>query len=214
VTAATDRLPTEFPKDVAEHEMAVLLDDGLYRHVRFSKPGTWSMGFDLTTWPGYLCFSGDMGCYVFSRLPDMFKFFRQAGVGPIDFRYWAEKVQAADRSVGIEEFSPALFRDAVERCVSLYGGAGGGEDEPAVPQDLRDAVGDRVLSRADDGEHEALRAAMEFEHEGFTFRDFWEYGVRDYTYRFLWCCHAIAWAVRQWDAAGAGPEAPEETSRP
>ena len=28
--------------------------------------------FDIVTWPGYLCYSGDMGCFVFTRLPDMF----------------------------------------------------------------------------------------------------------------------------------------------
>ena len=66
----------DFLKDVAAHEMEILRDDGVYRHIRFKKPGTWCMHFDLVTWPGYLAYSGDMGCYVFSRLNDMFEFFR------------------------------------------------------------------------------------------------------------------------------------------
>ncbi len=70
--------PTEqsFLEAVAKHEMHVLHEDGLYRHIRFKKPGTSCMHFDLITYPGYLVYSGDMGCYVFSRLPDMFELFR------------------------------------------------------------------------------------------------------------------------------------------
>ena len=41
-----------FAEDVAEHELTVRRDDGLYRHLRFQKPGTWIYGFDLITWPG------------------------------------------------------------------------------------------------------------------------------------------------------------------
>ena len=65
-----------FLRDVAEHEMIVVRDDGVHRHIRFKKPGTSCMHFDLITWPGYLCYTGDMGTYVFSRLTDMFEFFR------------------------------------------------------------------------------------------------------------------------------------------
>jgi hypothetical protein len=191
------RHPTEasFLRDVAGHEMTVRLDSGLYRSIRFQRPGTWNMAFDIATWPGFLCFSGDMGCYVFSRVPDMLEFFRGKPEGPlrIDLGYWAEKVQAQDRCCGVEEYSPEKFRERVDWWLTS-----GGDEGP--PQDLRDAVADEVLSRADDGEHEAMRAAMEFEHEGFRFEDFWEARVRDYTHRFVWCCYALAWAVRKYDA--------------
>lgn len=93
-----------FLRDVKDHVMEIRQDDGLYRSIRFQKPGRWTYGFDITTWPGYLCISGDMGCFVFARLPDMFEFFR--GQKPhikgdktlgINLGYWAEKVQAQDR---------------------------------------------------------------------------------------------------------------------
>lgn len=54
----------------------MLHEDGIYRHIRFRQPGTMCMHFDLITWPGYLCYTGDMGTYVFTRLADMFEFFR------------------------------------------------------------------------------------------------------------------------------------------
>lgn len=42
-----------FDVDVAEHKMTVLRDEGLYRHLRFQKPGTSCYYFDLVTWPGH-----------------------------------------------------------------------------------------------------------------------------------------------------------------
>jgi hypothetical protein len=190
------RLPDEasFLKDVAGHEMTVRHDDGLYRSARFCKPKSWSMGFDITTWPGYLCISGDMGCYVFSRVPDMFEFFRCDIPGKtglhVDLGYWAQKVAAADRADGLKEYSPDLFRAGIARWL---------DDAEASPE-LRKAVADEVLAYADDGEHEAMRAALDFEHEGFRFDDFYEVAVREFTYRFVWACYAIAWAVTKYDA--------------
>ncbi len=185
--------------------MAILRDDGLYRHLRFRRPTTWAYGFDITTWPGYLCFSGDMGCYVFSRIPDMLEFFRDGRSDGqplrVDLGYWSEKVQAMDRCGGLETYSPDRFREAIDRWL----------DDAGASHDLRMAVADEVLSRADDGEHEAVRAAMGFEHDGFQFDTFWEVRVREPSVRIIWCCYALAWAVRKYDeralvpAAGGAP---------
>ncbi len=65
-----------FLKDVANHEMQIIRDDGVQRHLRFKKPGTMCYHFDLITWGGHLCYTGDMGTYVFTRVHDMFDFFR------------------------------------------------------------------------------------------------------------------------------------------
>lgn len=90
-----------FLADVAHHQLTVLRDDGLYRHLRFSKPGSNDMRFDVVTWPGFLAYSGDMGCFVFERLDDMLAFFRRPYTGPgltINERYWAEKCQEIGRA--------------------------------------------------------------------------------------------------------------------
>lgn len=42
----------EFLSDVASHSMRVLHDDGTIRHLRFSRPDTRAMSFDILTWPG------------------------------------------------------------------------------------------------------------------------------------------------------------------
>lgn len=189
-------LPTEtsFLKDVAHHKMEVLRDDGLYRHLRFQINTSWHMSFNVVTWPGYLAFTGDMGSFIFSRCPDMLEFFRGGGSRlSFDPGYWGEKVQAADRNSGVEEYSPDKFRRRIAEWL----------DEAEATPELRKAVKDEVLAYADDGEHEAIRAACDFEHgqsPTFRFSDFWEVNVKEYTYRFLWCCYAVAWAVQQYDA--------------
>jgi len=67
----------QFLADVAGHKMTVLLDNGLHRHLRFrSSKDSWNMWFEIVTWPGCLMLHGDMGSWCFSRLDDMFAFFR------------------------------------------------------------------------------------------------------------------------------------------
>ena len=189
ITSVTEQ---SFLKDVREHRMTVLHDSGLYRHLRFQKPGTVIGQFDIVTWPGYLSFSGDMGSYVFSRLADMLEFFRgtPAGAIEVNLAYWAEKCQAADRNGGIKQYSPGKFREEIERWLVE------GEGSPAC----RAEVCSSVLAFADEGEYAAREAAEGFEYEGFEFRDFWEADCQEWTSRYVWCCFALAWAIRQYDA--------------
>lgn len=91
-----------FLKQTEDHELHVLHDDGLYRHLRVQAPGTRMWSWDITTWPGHLAISGDVGAgYIFAREPDMLDFFTYAGTSPryyadgapsIDVRYWTEKI--------------------------------------------------------------------------------------------------------------------------
>lgn len=200
--------PETFLQDVASHEIRVLRDDGVYRHVRFKRPDSSCLHFDLITWPGYLAYSGDMGTYVFTRLPDMFEFFRRPDNEKwhsIDRRYWAEKCEASDRD-GIREFSEDKFKRAVmERLVDWIRET---RDETSKEErrDLWDAVVcDVIQVDGDTGGHRQQIAAHEFHHKldcglTFTLEDFWEASVEDYTHRFSWCCLAIAWGIQQYDA--------------
>jgi hypothetical protein len=208
-----------FLKDVGQHVMEVLRDDGVYRHVRFRKPGTMCMHFDLITWPGYLCYTGDMGTFVFSRLQDMFEFFRtdrqcsklrghQLGINP---SYWSEKLQAVDgrrRAGGAKEYSPEKFRRVVKERLAYWMRHYGLDSEGR--HELRQLVEDEVLSYADDGDVRAFDAANDFAGEvdgqRFEFTDFWEYDLTEYTRTFLWCCYALAWGIQKYDDAKAPQE--------
>lgn len=109
----------EFLKDVAKHQVNILHDDGVYRHIRFAAPGTRCMSFDLVTWPGYLSYSGDMGDFTFSRLNDMFDFFSSKGDElSINVSYWSSKLQSTDKNGGHKEFSAEDLMSQVKETLA------------------------------------------------------------------------------------------------
>lgn len=187
----------EFLTGVEKHQLTILRDDGVCRHLIFKRPDHSNYWFELVTWNHKLCISGDMGTWVFSRLPDMFDFFRteqKDRPSPqlrINLSYWAEKCVSANRD-GIKRFSPELFRSVMWEYTV---------DNAPSRAAMREVEED-VLSRADDGEHEAINAAVNFESEdGWTLRHAWETDCTDYTYGFTWICYAIAWGIKQYDAS-------------
>ena len=230
--------PERFLRDVAGHQMTVVRDDGIYRHLRFKKPDTICMHFDLITWPGYLCYTGDMGTYVFTRLRDMFDFFRRTkskDLFALDHHYWAEKVEAGGRATrgnGVTQFSKAKFDAAVRQWVEDFAKT---EREEASElnelqlcecalDDLRAAV-EREVIGADDNDIRCFDAANDFlfgaddseawsayfgAEKPFEFTDFWEVNHDEYTHRFQWCCFALVWGIKQYDEVRAAV-APAET---
>lgn len=111
-----------FEDDTKDHKMEVVRDDGLYRHLKFrGKDGIcW---FDLVTWPHVLTIHGDCGTFVFTRIEDMFQFFRGPTINP---SYWSEKVVAEDRygGTGTERFLWCLhaIRWGIEQYDKHMGG--------------------------------------------------------------------------------------------
>lgn len=210
-----------FIKDVASHEMHVLMDNGGYRHIRFKKPGTGCMHFDLITYPGHLVYSGDMGCYVFSRLEDMFEFFRtdreykrrDGKTMAINLGYWSEKLQAVDGTrseAGATEFDEDRFKEAVIGDLVSWIRAHRDETTKDDRRELWDAVISEVIGAdGDNGGYRKQIAAHDFSHRvnsgvgDFYFRDFWDHNLTRYTYRFVWCCYALAWGIKQYDEAKA-----------
>jgi len=192
---ATDRVRERFEGETAEHQMTVLRDDGLYRHLRFQKPGTWTYGFDLVTWPGYLAIVGDCGDYVFSRVRDMVEFF-EADNGRINPQYWAEKLQAPKPDAAMR-YSEQKF---TARVAEWLGGRCEELDEAAAAA-LRQAADDQLLGREHYYEHQAHQLLADFEHDGhYPLQDAWEWSLRDYDWQFLWCCWAIVWGLGQYRA--------------
>lgn len=212
--------PTEesFLKDVSTHEMHVLMDNGVYRHIRFKRPGTGCMHFDLVTYPGYLVYSGDMGCYVFSRLEDMFKFFRtdrehrhrrDGQTLAINLSYWSEKLQAVDgnrHGSGATEFDKEKFKRAVLGDLISWMREHRDETTKDDRRELWDAVMSEVIDAdGDSGGYRKQAAAYDFYHlvndvvGSFYFQDFWEHNLTRYTYRFVWCCYALAWGIHRYD---------------
>ena len=205
----------DFMKDVARHQMTIFREDGLYRHIRFRRDDSQCYLFDLITWPGLLCYTGDMGTFVFSRLPDMFEFFRtdrkywnfnRNGGLSINPGYWAEKLQATEKNEGYEKFSEDKFnRIVIEYLVSWIR-----EHSNNTTRDERRELWDDVVSTVieiagDDGGHLKMDAVYKFSHTvnrkvgSFEFMDFFENNFTEYTCRYIWCCYALAWGIKQYD---------------
>lgn len=110
-----------FRRDTARHELTVLRDDGLYRHLRARAPEHSFGWFELITWPGALGIRGDMGSYTFSRDTDMFAFFRgSAWQGAPNFQYWEEKADSSDARMGVWEYSEQMLRQHIEEDVAAW----------------------------------------------------------------------------------------------
>lgn len=187
----------QFEKDVANHEMFVIKDDGLYRHLRFKNPDTMCMHFDILTWPGYLCYTGDMGTFVFRRLTDMFQFFRKSDNSPIDFAYWAQKAEAVDRIDDIREWCPEAFRTNVLEFISeTYSG-----HTPESKESIISSIEREVLSNIYDLPKDCLLERL------CEFSLVWDWedlssiveNSMVYSQRFLWCCHALVWGISCYD---------------
>lgn len=190
-----------FAQDVAQHVMTVESDNGVLRCLHFGRPGSGAYSFRVVTWPGHLYIGGDCDHFVFTRLRDMFEFFRNDR-GRVNLSYWSEKLTATAKGSGHERYSERVFREAIERRLTDWID---GEDLHAEQiEELREQVADEVLSCASDGEHAAHTAARDFRFNGDeVFTDFWETDLNEYTHGVIWACHAIVWAIKQYDAAKA-----------
>lgn len=201
-----------FLKDVASHEMTVLSDDGVRRHIRFRRPDSGTYRFDLITWPGALCYTGDMGTYVFSRLEDMFQFFRtdrrEGGALGINPGYWSEKLVAVNshgrHGGSAVEFDEDRFRDVINQYRVEWIRDSRDTLTKDERRELWEAVDDEVLSMIHEGESAAQQAAYGFSHGGFQFEDLFEFNLTRFTYHFIWCCYALAWGVGKYDEAKGG----------
>lgn len=214
LTSKYDRYPTHlgrFNKDVANHEMTVLHDDGVYRHLRFKAPETGVHWFDIVTWPGNLTVTGDMGTYQFAREPDMFTWFSPDEINP---SYWAEKLAAANygrydgnpvRRYSKKEFKAWLMGRFWDDRQDMTG-----PDAAKAWRLIRETIFENWYSgnkSAPENEHEAIEKirdlhqhyANTLSYELYDWGDAIE-GWQDFTGHYLWNCHAIIAAIRDYRA--------------
>lgn len=192
------REPTEeqFLKDIQHHQMTIPLGDGVYRHVRFKQPGTSNMWFDLVTWPGFLTINGDMGTWTFSRVPDMFTFFRDDKLR-INPHYWAEKLQHGN----FTGRCGGKVWDEDEFKASLLAHLENNDWEPSNREAVEEAIKEDIFRQ--EGKWEMILAARDFsvqlpDHK-FYFDSCEIPDGMVYSYHFIWCLYAIVWGIQQFD---------------
>ena len=188
----------QFLKDAAGHRMTVKLDNGIYRHLVFKSPkDSWNMWFEVVTWPGCLCLHGDMGTWTFSRVEDMFTFFREDDL-KINPGYWSEKLQAGTGCEGMEmskEFDAEEFKTRVLEML--------GQHFDVAEDTLKEATEalEEAWEYTHEGEHELREAVYEFRFGAFQFDPMYIPQGKVWSYHFLWSCYAVVWAIQQYDAA-------------
>jgi hypothetical protein len=183
-----------FGRHTAGHQMTVLHEDGLYRHLRFANPqygGIYS--FDLITWPGCLTIRGDIKeAYTFVRLPDMFEFFRAGRRWGINPGYWSEKLDSDRDGVMVYD------QDSFERQVKAHVVKAIREGD--APRGIGAEVTQEIFEWGDITHEAGARKELEnFRFEDWTFGDTWEWNFRDWDPGFLRACHAIVWGVGLYD---------------
>lgn len=185
MSVSEKRVKERIANDLAQHTVTVRRADGLYRHWRCQKPGSWNMGFDIITWPGSLCYTGDMGDYLFQRTVDMVSFMRDSCMS---YSYAAEKCVAHDgrlkewREERFEEVLAERLAQGVEYTVYRYDGSRIKRVQDAIDE-IREAYG------IYDSRHDAEKAMYE--------SGLWDGAdmpnCEDYSFHFLWCLHALKW---------------------
>ena len=182
-----------FAIDTKQHVMELRKCDGLYRHLYFRNPDYFGNWFEIVTFPTVLVFNGDYGTYCFSRIPDMFEFFRNSRPNP---EYWQEKL--CDRqSMKVREYS---WRSVVDYLNEDFKKFCSEEGENWSEEQLK-AYQEEFQENVIDYCHEECT----FINIGFRKLDsgyfFEPYDIPSHplTERFLWACCAIPWAVAKFD---------------
>ena len=201
------QIQQQFAKDVASHKMHIAHDNGLYKIITFKQDGESDYHFTITTHPYCLVITGDMGSFVFNRTgcEDVFKFFRssQDTIGEVDIShyYWSEKVGAGAHS----EFDKA---GAVSEAMDLFIS---NDDKPLnfdfTRVDSIEEIKELLELAAEENEYVFFETLSEIARE-FQINAYHEIyngyeihgGHSKPRYQYVWCCHAIAWAIAQYDA--------------
>lgn len=184
-----------FQRDTAKHQMTVLHDNGLYRHLRFESPDG-RYPFELITWPYNLVVkAGWTFHFDIDATPDMFDLFRNTSFsGEINPSYWQEKVRAGRDE--IEGFDQDLFEQQVKQHVVNAIRSGD------APRGIGAEVTREIFEWGDISHEAGARQALEdFRYEGWTFGETWEWNFRNFTPGFLHCCHAIRHGIDLYNAA-------------
>lgn len=193
-----------FHQDTADHRLRILRDDGLYRHLRCSRPDSWFDGFNVVTWPGYLVIGGDRESYVFACEDDMFAFLERCfSQGSIDFNYWASKLLGPGGSRTARRYSAPLFVQKVRHWRDSVAESMDGAAERAQ---FRAAVDEDILGGEYEDETQALMLLRDFSF-GDGVPDYHEWTITEFDFHFIWACCAIRWAIGKYRAATAEPEA-------
>lgn len=198
-------IAARFQRETAGHQMTVVHDNGLYRHLRFVTPKSDLYWYEIVSTPGQLVFSGDGDSFVFRLAPDMFEMFRRsAEAGSINATYWAEKCKTGNvRTYSRERFEQHVWKQVDERKQYFRGD---------LRADVQRYIFDSEIYNVD-YEADAIMAVLGYQYhltktrddrgnwDTFRFRRVHEWELEDFDWWFLFACYAISDAILKYDSA-------------
>lgn len=205
-----------FREDTRDHELTILHEDGVYRHLRIAQPDSYMYSWDIITWPGHLAITGDIADgFTFSRIHDMFKFFAlytsNAETMPlINPDYWSEKLGHAQRGVE-KKYSPHSFMSQVHHHAREYAQEYVDHHNRPHPTFSVEEFCSSAVYHAED-EHSARDWASKDSSIEVLGQDlYWEGDFSVFDHHFITACFAISDAIRRYKAVKgtvADPETP------
>lgn len=193
-----------FLEDVKDHQMEVIANNGINRHLKFKNPENSYYWFEIITWENTLCISGDMGTFVFKRTPDMFNFFifgendfnyREKQTLQINRGYWHEKLVAVGTDDGSTEYCPEQLEDQLKQELKEYCE----ENEDTLEEDFFDNCWEDLSYCIGETIEESISSLSDFEYGDYKIYDVHGYDFETYTIRYVWCLYAIVWAIHQFN---------------
>lgn len=193
-----------FINDVKNHKLTIVKDDGVYRHIIMQEPGTSNLMYEIITYPGGLTYTGDMGTFVFSRVEDMFRFFRRDDLS-INYGYWSEKCLSGKTyeysDDEVVEYVKEEFKEYKERAW---------ENEAFDEEEDKEEIEEfntKMEEIYDDIEYNVLNkdnvlSAIQDYYDSYKTEMFYEipYNCFDVpTYRGIWALYAIVHAISEYD---------------
>lgn len=188
-----------FLESVQYHNMKILNDDEVFRCIAFKQEDTNDYAFKLITFPGGLTITGDMGCYTFERVRDMFQFF-SSPLNNLHIRedYWSEKCVSKTKRE-LQEWSSDVFKKEIQELFNSFS-----DDTGLTPdqkkdywKEIQEQVLDSFYLESKDLTYENMNLFTPPESvDSNIFEDFYEYTFGEgYSQSYLWCLYAIVWGI-------------------
>ena len=163
---------------IAHHEIEEKLIQPPYRHIRCGRPKSVVFHFNVTTFPGRLVVSGDIGFMAWERCEDMFTW-APGAIKSID--YFEEKVP---RELGTKEYEPDLAREVLTELID--------EDKDLMSYEEHCERTDKIkdcMRHVDEGIEVLSQEVYQSDlFDGCDFPDF-----TTFSSRFLWMREALLW---------------------
>lgn len=167
----------------AGHKIEQRLNQGMFRSWRCRRDGTWAYGFDVTTIPGTLVITGDIGELIVQRSEDMISW-ASGSIHSID--YFAEKVP---RSMETGEFCVEVAKEFLSELRQDL------DENGYLNEKKRDAIAElRNILDGDEIADFPTELYLSGLIDGCDMPN-----LKNYTSNFLWCREALIWFLENLD---------------